>query len=158
MAVCDSPAEAVTILAGLRQAGFDMSRVSIAARPRSDRQVIGCFDDGAGGVKYWGDQRELWAGLWGTLSGRALFTMPGIGPVLVAGPLSGWIAAGLENAPVFGGLSPLGAAIYSIGIPKSRIVAYESAVCEGRCLILAHGTVSEVNRAREVLMPVSRQR
>jgi hypothetical protein len=84
--------------------------------------------------------------------------MPGIGPVLVAGPLSAWIAAGLENAPVFGGLSPLGAAIYSIGIAKGRIFSYESAVGEGKCLILAHGTVSEVSRAREVLTPVSRQR
>jgi hypothetical protein len=158
VAVYNSASEAVAVVANLRQSDFDMSRVSVAGRPRSERQVIGCFDDGAGGVKYWGDQRELWAGLWEKLSGWALFTMPGIGPVLVAGPLSGWIAAGLENAAIFGGLSPIGAAIYSIEIPKGQILLCEAAVEAGKYLVLAHGTVSEVSRAREVLKPINRRK
>jgi hypothetical protein len=156
--VYDSPSEAVAVVASLRQADFELSRVSVAARPRSGRQVIGCFDDGAGGVKYWGDQREFWVGLWEMLSGWGLFTMPGVGPVLVAGPLSGWIAAGLENAAIFGGLSPIGAAIYSIGIPKGQILLCEAAVEAGKYLVLAHGTVSEVSRAREVLKPINRRK
>ncbi len=151
VAVCDSPSEAVAVVASLRQAEFEMSRISVAGRSEgAEHQVIGCFDGGSG-VKYWGDQREFWARLWGVLPGWALFTMPGVGPVLVAGPLSGWIIAGLENAPVFGGLSALGAGIYSIGIPKNQILRYEAAVKAGKFLVLAHGTVSEVNRASEVL-------
>jgi hypothetical protein len=151
VAVCDNPTEAAAVVTSLRQADFEMSRISVAGRSEgAEHQAIGCFDDG-GGVKYWGDQREFWARLWGELPGWALFTMPGVGPVLVAGPLSGWIIAGLENAPVFGGLSALGAGIYSIGIPKDQILRYEAAVKAGKFLVLAHGTVSEVNRATDVL-------
>ncbi len=151
VAVYDSPSEAAAVVASLRQSKFDMTRISVAGRSRqADAQVIGCFDDGGSGMKYWGDQRELWAGLWETLCGRALFTMPGTGPVLVAGPLSGWIAAALENAPIFGGLSALGAAIYSIGIPKNQVIRHEAAIRAGQYLVLVHGTACEVNQAREV--------
>lgn len=152
VAVCESTSEASGAVAALRRAEFDITRVSVAGRSESaGHQVIGCFDDGGSGVKYWGDQREFWARLWGALPGWALFTMPGVGPVLVAGPLSGWIAAGLENAPVFGGLGALGAGMYSIGIPKGQSLRYEAAVKAGKLLVLAHGAESEVYRATEAL-------
>jgi hypothetical protein len=152
VAVCDSHAEAGAVVAGLQHSDFDMTRVSVAGRAgRANSQVTGCFDDGSEGFKYWGEAREFWAGLWETLSGRAIFTAPGMGLVIVAGPLSGWVAAGLENAPIFGGLSALGAAIYSIGIPRSRVLQYEAALKAGRYLVLVHGAAGEVNRAKEAL-------
>ena len=41
----------------------------------------------------------------------AFFLIPGIGPLLVAGPLVGWIVGALEGAALLGGLSVLGAAL-----------------------------------------------
>ena len=38
-------------------------------------------------MKYWGKLGTFWGGLWGLLFGAAFFAIPGIGPVLVAGPL-----------------------------------------------------------------------
>ena len=60
-------------------------------------------------MKYWGKQGAFWGGLWGLLCGAAFFAIPGIGPVLVAGPLVASIIGALEGAIVVGGLSARGA-------------------------------------------------
>ena len=77
--------------------------------------------------------------------------MPAIGPVLVGGPLAASIVAGLENAVVVGGLSAIGAGLYSIGIPKDSIVTYETAIKAGQYLVVAHGTSAEAVKARNIL-------
>jgi hypothetical protein len=57
----------------------------------------------------------------------------------------------LEGAVVVGGLSALGAGLYSIGIPKDSVLQYEAALKADRFLLLAHGTVNEVAQAKDVL-------
>jgi hypothetical protein len=68
-------------------------------------------------MKYWGKLGAFWGGVWGLLFGSAMFLIPGVGPLLVAGPLVGWIVGALEGAVVVGGLSAMGAGLYSLGIP-----------------------------------------
>ena len=70
---------------------------------------------------------------------------------MVAGPLVAWIIGGLEGAVVMGGLSALGAGLYSIGIPKDSIVTYEAALKSDKFLLLAHGTADEVAKAKDIL-------
>jgi hypothetical protein len=89
--------------------------------------------------------------LGGLLVGSALFVIPGLGPVLVFGPLVGWHVGALGGAVVGGGLSALGAALYSIGIPKDSIVAYETALKADQLLVMAHGTAEEVATAKRSL-------
>jgi hypothetical protein len=102
-------------------------------------------------MKYWGAQGAFWGGVWGMLFGTAFFAIPGVGPVLMAGPLVAWIIAALEGAVVVGGLSALGAGLYSIGIPKDSVVKYEAALKTDKFLLLAHGTASEVSKARDIM-------
>jgi hypothetical protein len=89
--------------------------------------------------------------LWGLLFGSALFIIPGIGPLVVLGPLVGWIVGALEGAVVMGGLSALGAALYGIGIPKDSIMKYETALKSDKFLVIAHGTADEVAKAKSIL-------
>jgi hypothetical protein len=77
--------------------------------------------------------------------------IPGIGPVLIAGPLAAWVVGALEGAVVVGGVSALGAGLYSIGIPRDSIVRYESALRADKFLLIAHGTPDEVRKARDIL-------
>jgi hypothetical protein len=102
-------------------------------------------------MKYWGKMGAFWGGIWGLLLGGAFFAIPGIGPVLVAGPLVTWIIAGLEGAVVFGGVSAIGAVLYSVGIPKDSVLRYEMALKADKFLVLAHGTADEVTKARDIL-------
>jgi hypothetical protein len=59
--------------------------------------------------------------------------------------------AAIEGAVVVGGLSALGAALYSSGIPKDSVLAYETALKADEFLILARGPVAEVERAKTIL-------
>ena len=90
-------------------------------------------------------------GLWGLLFGSALFVIPGIGPLIVFGPLVGWIVGALEGAVVIGSLSAFAAALYGIGIPKDSLVKYETAVKSAKFLVIAHGTAGQVAQAKSIL-------
>jgi hypothetical protein len=52
---------------------------------------------------------------------------------------------------VVGGLSALGAGLYSIGIPKDSVVKYEAALKSDKFLLLAHGAADEVAKAKDIL-------
>jgi hypothetical protein len=61
------------------------------------------------------------------------------------------IVGGAEGAVAMGGLSALGAALYSIGIPKDSIVKYEESLKADKFLLVVHGTQQEVSRAQDIL-------
>ena len=102
-------------------------------------------------MKSWGERGAFWGALWGTLFGSAFFVLPGLGPVLMAGPLVAVIVSALEGAAVVGGISALGGALASIGIPKDSIVIYEAELKIGKFLVIVHGTHDEVERAKHHL-------
>ena len=56
-----------------------------------------------------------------------------------------------KTAIVTGGLSALGAGLYSLGIPKDSIVKYETALKSDKFLVIAHGSVGDVARAKSIL-------
>ena len=85
------------------------------------------------------------------LFGSAFFAIPGIGPVLAARPVVAWIVGALEGAAIVGGVSALGAGLYSIGIPKDSVVQYELAIKTDKFLLIVHGTASEVEKARDII-------
>jgi hypothetical protein len=69
----------------------------------------------------------------------------------VAGPLVSWIVGALEGAVVVGGLSAIGASLYSLGIPKDSILQYETDLKAGKFVLLAHGSVEDAARAKDIL-------
>jgi hypothetical protein len=77
--------------------------------------------------------------------------IPGLGPILAAGPVVVWIVGALESAAVVGGVSALGAGLYSMGIPKDSIVKYETALKTDQFLLIAHGTAAEVANAKDII-------
>jgi hypothetical protein len=151
VAIYDAHRDAEAAVKQLQTAGFDMKKLSIVGKDyRSEEQVVGYYNTGDR-MKYWGSSGAFWGGLWGLLFGWAFFIIPGIGPVLVAGPLVSAIVGALEGAAVVGGLSALGAGLYSLGIPKDSIVNYELALRADKFLLVAHGTSEEVARAQNIL-------
>jgi hypothetical protein len=151
IAVYSSHSAAEDAVKALQRAGFDMQNLSVVGKDyHSDEHVVGYYNAGDR-MKYWGKWGAFWGGFWGLLFGAAFFWVPAIGPVLVGGPLAAWIVAGLENAVVVGGLSAIGAGLYSIGIPKDSIVTYETAIKAGEFLVVAHGTSDETAKAKNIL-------
>jgi len=54
-------------------------------------------------MKYWGKLGAFWGGFWGLLFGSAFFFIPGVGPLLFAGPIVSYIIGALEGGVVVGG-------------------------------------------------------
>lgn len=128
VAVYGTHTEAEEAVKELQRANIDMRTLSIIGKDtHTDERVVGYYNTGDR-MKYWGKSGAFWGGFWGLLFGSAFFAIPGIGPILAAGPIVGWIVAALEGAVVVGGVSAIGAGLYSIGIPKDSVLQYELAL------------------------------
>jgi uncharacterized membrane protein len=151
VAIYDTHSQAEAAIMELQQADFNMKNLSIVGKDyHTDENVVGYYNTGDR-MKYWGTMGAYWGGFWALLFGSAFFWIPPVGALLVGGPLVAWIIGALESAVVVGGLSALGAGMYSIGIPKDSILEYETAVKANKFVLIAHGSPSEVSRAQRIL-------
>jgi len=149
--VFDSHTKAEAAVKALERSGLPMKQLSIVGKDyHSEEHVVGYYNAG-NRMAYWGKFGAFWGGLWGVLFGAAFFWVPGIGPILVGGPLVAAIVGALEGAAMVGGLSAVGAGLYSIGIPKNSVLRYETALRADKFLLLVHGTAEEVAKAREIM-------
>jgi len=151
VAIYPSHTAAEAAIKDLQQSGFDMKKLSIVGRDyHTDEHVVGYYNVGDR-MKAWGKTGAFWGGLWGLLFGSAFFWIPGLGPLLVAGPLVSWIVGALEGAIVVGGLSAIGAGLYGLGIPKDSVVRYETALKTGKFVLIAHGSLADTTQAKKLL-------
>jgi hypothetical protein len=151
IALFDQHTQAEAGVRELQDAGFDMKALSIVGKDyHTDENVVGYYTAGDR-MAYWGKNGAFWGGIWGLLFGSAFFMIPGIGPIVAAGPIIGWIVAALEGAVVVGGISAVGAGLYSIGIPEKSVLKYETSLKAGKFMLVVHGTADEVIRAKEIL-------
>jgi hypothetical protein len=151
VAVLNTPAEAQVFVKKLQKAGFDMKKLSIVARDcHAEEHVVGYYNTGDK-ARYWGELGEFWVSFWGSLAGSAFLWVPGLGLIVAVGPLVSWMVAALEGAAVWGGLSAVGAALYSLGIPRDRILIYENSLRANKFVVIAHGTTEEIDRACDIL-------
>jgi hypothetical protein len=151
VAVYSTHTEADQAVKELQRGGVDMHKLSIVGKGyHTDEQAVGYYNAGDR-MRYWGKVGAFWGGFWGLLFGSAFFMIPGLGPILAAGPVVAWIVAGLEGAVEVGALGALGAGLFSIGIPKNSIVKYEAALKSDQFLLIAHGTAAEVAKAKGII-------
>src|SRR5271170_935273 len=151
VAVYSTHTEADQAVKELQRGGVDMQKLSIVGKGyHTDEHAVGYYNAGDR-MKYWGKAGAFWGGFWALLFGSAFFMIPGLGPILAAGPVVAWIVGALESAVVVGGFSALGAGLYSIGIPEDSIVKYETAVKTDQFLLIAHGTAAEVAKVKDII-------
>ncbi len=151
VAIYDTHEQAEHTVKELQEAGVDMKSLSIAGKDtHPDEHVVGYYNTGDR-MKRWGTIGAFWGGFWGLLFGSGMFLIPGLGPILVAGPLVAWIVAGLEGAAVVGGVSALGAGLAGIGIPKDSVLKYEVALKTDKYVLIVHGPEDAVVSAKNIL-------
>ena len=151
VAIFSTHNEAELAIKALSASGVPLKALSIVGKGyHTDEHVTG-FYNVENRVKFWGVNGAFWGGLWGLFFGGLFITLPVTGPVVVLGYVATTIIATLESALLFGGLSALGAALYSIGIPKDSIFEYEAAVKADGFIVMVHGTEDDVIRAKDVL-------
>ncbi len=154
VAIYEAHLQAEAAVHQLLEAGLDVERLSIVGKGyQREEHPVGFYHTN-GCMKLWGDEGNFWDRAWELLRGAAFFWVPGLGIVIIAGPLVGALVAALEGAVVVvaaAGLSVLGTALYSVGIPKESIIRYERTINSVCCLLIVHGDQEEVELAHEVL-------
>jgi hypothetical protein len=121
---------------------FPLDRVSILGRPgASGDDPLGIYYARTGErIRGWGKMGALWGGLLGLFGGAiGLFVVPGVGPMLIAGPLiNTLIGAGVGGALMAGGasLSELTVAIHRMGVPEDRLQETQQFIESGHYVVL----------------------
>ncbi len=72
-------------VAKLRDASFDVTKLSIIGKNHTEESIVG-YDATGARMKYWGLRGAFRGGMWGLLLGAGFFLIPGVGPALTAGP------------------------------------------------------------------------
>jgi hypothetical protein len=152
--VFDTHATAEDAIRTLGQSGFDMTKLSLLGKGyHSEEKPMGFYTTGDR-IKAWGGAGAFWGGIWGLLLAPAVFLLPGIGVVGMAGPIVASLVGALEGAVVVGGLTALGAALTQIGVPKDQVIKYEAALKVDKYLLVVHGNAEDQEKARSVLAQV----
>jgi hypothetical protein len=143
--------EAEGAIRSLSASGFDVKKLSLVGKGyHSEEHPVGFYTTGDR-IKTWGGIGAFWGGFWGLLLAPAVFFLPGLGLVAMAGPVVAALIGALEGAVVVGGLSALGGALIQIGLPKDQVIKYETALKADKYVLMVHGNAEQVASARAVL-------
>ena len=86
----------------LALASFDMKHLSIVGRGyHTEEHPLGFYSKGDR-IRSWGKFGAFWGAIWGLLFVPAVFVLPGLGVVAMAGPLVTVLVSALEGAVVMG--------------------------------------------------------
>lgn len=136
--------QAESAIRSMKENGFDDNEISLLARDEGseteDREESGFENQNlADGSSVGG----VLGGLTGLLAGAGALLIPGIGPVIAAGPLAGALT-GVITGGVAGGL-------IDYGIPEERGEHYEQRVKEGNVLLTIHVSEDMTRKASKIL-------
>ena len=148
--IANTPQQAESIVTRLQSAGISTSDVSVLfpdkagtrdfAHEKNTKAPEGAATGGLAGMGV--------GGTLGLLAGIGALAIPGVGPLIAAGPIMG----ALSGAAVGGATGGLIGALVGLGIPELEAKQYEGKVRAGNILISVHTDGSdERSRAKKVL-------
>lgn len=142
----------------LRDASFDMNKVSVITRDTSNDAIAGAgghdqhdgnkADEGAATGAVTGG---VLGGITGLLVGLGALAIPGIGPILLAGVEATAIATTLAGTAIGAAAGGLLGALIGLGIPEERARVYNDRVAQGGYLVMVTGTEVDIRRAEAIL-------
>lgn len=130
----DTEQEAVHAIEKLKRAGYRDEDISVISKNQQDVDHITEETDTKApeGAATGAATGGVLGGLGGVLAGLGTLAIPGIGPVIAAGP----IVAGLTGAAAGAGLGGLAGALIGMGIPEDEAHQYSEYVNQGKILVL----------------------
>jgi hypothetical protein len=134
----------------LKESGFRATDVSILVPENLGSMDLGHVKSSKApeGAAAGAGSGALVGGTLGWLAGIGALAIPGIGPLLAAGP----IVAALAGAGAFGAIGGIAGALAGMGIPEYEAKRYEGRVRKGSILLSVHADDAEwARKARQIL-------
>ncbi|AFZ01185.1 general stress protein [Calothrix sp. PCC 6303] len=145
--------DAEVALTELRDAGFDLSQVSLIGKDTSgnvaDINVRG--DKADEGAKTGAASGAAIGGLGGLLVGLGALAIPGIGPVILGGAAATALATTLTGGAIGAAAGSVVGGLVGLGIPENRAKEYSDRLNRGDYLVMVDGTQSEIDHAATIL-------
>src|SRR6266404_4950251 len=134
----------------LVNAGFSPADLSVLLPENLGNRSIGTEKSTKApeGATAGGSTGAVLGGTLGLLAGIGALAIPGVGPLIAAGP----IMAALAGMGVGGTIGGITGALVGLGIPEYEAKRYEGRVQKGGILLSVHcDTSDEITRAKEIL-------
>jgi hypothetical protein len=147
IAVYDSIDEAERAVEKLVEEGIPAESISIVGQGLQSEVKLHGFVTTGDVAKQGAGVGATFGGLIGLLFGTAFFFIPGVGPLVVLGPLVDALVGAAEGA-LAGGLF---GALFGAIVERQHIPKYEQYVRAGKYLVVAQGDPAVAERAHEVL-------
>ena len=127
----------------LRNKGFDQE-ISVVARDENQEDSSGLsMNSGADSTMDGISTGGVLGGIAGLAAGAGALFVPGIGPLLAAGPIAG-ILSGAVTGGIAGGL-------IDWGIPAEESRHFEEDIKQGKTLVAVHGSGPKLDGAAHIL-------
>jgi uncharacterized membrane protein len=141
--------ETVEAIENLKKEGYDSQDISVIAKHSNEVKDINeetgthTEESVATGATTGG----VLGGLAGLLAGVGALAIPGVGPILAAGP----IAATLTGAAAGAGIGGIAGALIGMGIPEDEADQYQTDITEGKILVLVDTNALPQVRNHDIL-------
>jgi hypothetical protein len=151
LTVFKSHGDAEAALRQLARNSYDLAKISVVGRDGDDERGLSCKLVSDGGATPSAKAGPPWGGIKGMLVGYGSFVVPGIGSLIVAGPLLTWIVRAMGTVVEPDKLDAMSAGLEQLAIPKESIQRCHGALKSGKVVLIAEGTAMAMILAREVL-------
>jgi len=130
----DTDREAIASIENLKHLGFTADEISIISKdPDQSEYVVEQTETHATeGAATGAATGGLIGGFGGILTGIGALAIPGVGPIIAAGP----IVAGITGAAAGAGIGGLAGALIGMGIPEEEAHRYNEHFKHGKILVL----------------------
>lgn len=138
----ETESQAIRAIEDLQREGYSSEEISVLSKDKRETEAVAeetgtqAGEGAAAGAATGG----VLGGLGGVLAGIGALAIPGIGPIVAAGP----IAAGLTGAAAGAGVGGLTGALIGMGIPDEEAKRYETHFNEGKILVLVEDDRSSI--------------
>jgi hypothetical protein len=132
-----------------KDSGFSSADISVLLQDNADKELVTENNTKAPeGAAVGAGSGAAVGGAMGWLVGIGALALPGIGPIIAAGPIVG----ALVGIGVGGALGGFAGALVGVGISEDQIVKYEGRLRTGGILMAVHcETANDMGRAREIM-------
>ena len=147
VALYDDPSDAQRAVQDLVDSGFDRESISILARHVEEGKATPSGNQAAEGAGIGAAIGLVFGGVGGLLVGLGALAIPGIGPIVAAGPL----IAALTGAGIGAGAGAIIGALVKLGIAEEEAHMYAEGVRRGGTLVVVQTSDEMATQAANIM-------
>lgn len=136
--------------------GFSRDNISLVTHDREgeqgqSRRSVGEQTEAAEGAKFGTASGSIMGGIAGLLVGIGAFTIPGIGPLIGAGPIITALGSTVLGAGIGATAGSVIGALVGVGVPEEHAHSYAEGVRRGGSLVVVEASDIMVDRAYDIM-------